>query len=156
MSAAEKGRFTNVLKVGLGAAAILLLVTSAAVAADFGWAPDFNIAAQADPSGFRVRLATRFRIGDAQINAVLSNIPDPADAYIVLRLGELSHRPPEYVIERYRGGKKKGWGALAKSLGIKPGSKEFHALKSGHDLSDDGWGKGKGKEKDKGKGKGKK
>ena len=154
MNAAEEGRCTNVLKIGLGAAAILLLVTSAAVAADFGWTPDFNIAAQADPSGFRVRLATRFRIGDAQIDAVLSNIPDPADTYIVLRLGELSHRPPEYVIERYRGGKKKGWGAFAKSLGIKPGSKEFHALKRGHDLSDDGW--GKGKEKDKGQGKGKK
>jgi len=154
MSAAETGRSANGLKIGLGAAAILLLVASAAMAADFGWTPDFNIAAQADPSGFRVRLATRFRIGDAQINAVLSNIPDPADAYIVLRLGEMSHRPPEYVIERYKGGKKKGWGALAKSLGIKPGSKEFHALKRGHDLSDDGW--GKGKEKDKGKGKGKK
>jgi len=37
----------------------------------------------------------------------------------------------------------KGWGAIPKSLGIKPGSKEFHALKKG-DL-DGGKGKGKGK-----------
>jgi len=50
----------------------------------------------------------------------------------------------------YRSGKAKGWGALAKSLGIKPGSKEFHALKNGHDLHDD---KDRGEEKDKGKGK---
>jgi len=27
-----------------------------------------------------------------------------------------------------------GWGALAKELGIKPGSEEFHVLKGGHDL----------------------
>jgi hypothetical protein len=35
------------------------------------------------------------------------------------------------------------------SLGIKPGSKEFHALKRGHDLYDE---KPKAKIKDKGKG----
>jgi hypothetical protein len=43
------------------------------------------------------------------------------------------------------------WGVLAKSLGIKPGSKEFHALKRGQDLYDSSGtskGKGKGKHKD--------
>jgi len=48
----------------------------------------------------------------------------------------------------------KAGGALAKSLGIKPGSKEFHALKNGNDFYDDK-GKDKGKSKDKGQGKGK-
>lgn len=134
----------------------LLLVSSAAVAGDFEWARDFNIQAQADPSGFRARLATRFKIGDVQINAVLSNVERPADAYMVLRLGEMSSRPPEYVLDRYKSGRGQGWGSLAKSLGIKPGSPEFHALKRGNDLYDDhdgDNGKGKGKHKKKKKNK---
>ena len=130
----------------------LLLVSSAAVAGDFDWIRDFNIKAEADPSGFRARLATRFKIGDAQIKIVLNNVENPSDAYMVLRLGEMSNQPTEFVIEKYKSGKGKGWGALAKSLGIKPGSKEFHALKRGQDFYDDN-DKGKGKAKSKGKGK---
>jgi hypothetical protein len=59
-----------------------LFIPSTLPAADFGWMPDFNIQAQADPSGFRARIATRFNIGDAQITTVLSNFPKPADAYV--------------------------------------------------------------------------
>ena len=112
----------------------LLFLSSAAIASDFGWTRDFNIQAQADPSGFRARLATRFKLGDVQVGAVLSNFDSPADAYMMLRLGEMSGRSTDYVIEQYRTNKNKGWGALAQSLGIKPGSEEFHALKRGHDL----------------------
>ena len=130
---------------------VLLLVSSRAVAGDFDWAKDFNIQAEADPSGIRARLATRFKIGDAEIEAVLSNVKKPADAYMVFRLGEMSKQSTSYVVEKYKAGKGKGWGALAKSLGIKPGSREFHALKRGHDLDD-----AKPKSKDKAKGKGKK
>jgi hypothetical protein len=140
----------RVFKIILGAAAILFLVSSMAMAGDFDWITDFNIKAEADPSGFKARLSTRFQIGDIHINAVLSNVDKPADAYMVLRLGEMSNKPPEYVIKEYKERKGKGWGALAKSLGIKPGSKEFHALKRGQDLYDD-QGKAKGKEKGKGK-----
>jgi hypothetical protein len=134
---------------------VILLVASAAMAGagDFDWIKNFNIRAEADPSGFRARLTTRFKIGDAEINAVLGNVERPADAYMVFRLGEISAKPTDYVVERFRSEKHKGWGALAKSLGIKPGSKEFHALKRGDDLYRDG--KGKGKNKGKGKGKGK-
>jgi hypothetical protein len=100
----------------------LLLVSSASVAAagDFDWMKDFNIRAEADPSGFRARLSARFNIGNAQVNAVLSNVERPADAYMVLRLGEMSTKPTDYVIRKYKSGKGKGWGALAQSLGIKP------------------------------------
>ncbi|PKN19335.1 MAG: hypothetical protein CVU71_07445 [Deltaproteobacteria bacterium HGW-Deltaproteobacteria-6] len=125
---------------------MLLLIPSTLWAADFGWMPDFNIQAQADPSGFRARIATRFNIGDAQITTVLSNFPKPADAYVALRLGEMSGKPIDYVTTQYKGNRGRGWGALAKSLGIKPGSKEFHALKRGDDLYG-GKGKGKGKGK---------
>ena len=132
---------------------VLLLVSTTVEAGDFDWIRGFNIQAEANPSGFRARLATRFKIGDAQVKIVLNNIEEPADAYMVLRLGEMSNQPTESVIEEYKSGKGKGWGALAKSLGIKPGSKEFHALKRHHDLYDE---KPNGKSKGKGKGKGKK
>jgi hypothetical protein len=65
----------------------------------------------------------------------------------------MSAKPTDYVITQYKSGKGKGWGALAHSLGIKPGSKEFHELKRGNDIYD-GNKKGKGKSKSKGKGKG--
>ena len=132
---------------------LFLLVASTALADDFDWIRDFNIQAESDPSGFRARLAARFQIGDVQIKTVLSNVEKPADAYMVLRLGEMSKQPVNYVLKKYKSGKGKGWGNLAKSLGIKPGSKEFHALKRHHDLYAT---KHKGKGKAKGKGKKKK
>jgi hypothetical protein len=140
----------KMIKVFFAVSLVLLLFSSDVIAGDFDWIRDFNIQAEADPSGFRARLATRFNIGDAQIKVVLSNVEKPADTYMVLRLGEMSNQPIENVIEKYKSGKGKGWGALAKSLGIKPGSAEFHALKRGHDLY---YNKTHGKRKGKGKGK---
>lgn len=136
----------------------LLVLSSAAVviAADFDWMRDFNIRAEANLSDFKVRLAARFKIAGVQVDAVLSNCKTPADAYVACALGQMAGKPPEYVAERYNSGKNKGWGALAKSLGIKPGSKEFHALKNGNDFyGGDDNGKGKGKDKGKGRNKGK-
>jgi hypothetical protein len=140
------------MKLVLVAVFAVLLTAGLVLAGDYEWMKDFNIKAQADPSGFKASLATRFKIGPAQIDAVISNTAKPADAYMVFRLGEMSKKPPEAVMEQYKAGKGQGWGKLAKSLGIKPGSPEFHALKRGHDLD----GGGDGSDKGKGKGKGKK
>jgi len=131
-------------------------------ASDFDWLTKLNIKAEADSSGYRVRLATRFHIGDVKVNAVVSSVGRLSDAYMIFRLGELSHRPVDEVISVYQANRKKGWGAMAKSLGIKPGSREFHALKRGHDLDNhtrhakgqsysNGNGNGNGKNKHKGK-----
>ncbi len=125
----------KLFKIFLISLMAILVVSSVTMASGFGWTEDFNIQAQADPSGFRARLAARFNLDDVQIRVVLSNIEKPADAYIMLRLGEMSGRSTDYIVEKYSYNKAKGWGALAKSLGIKPGSEEFHALKSGHDLN---------------------
>jgi len=129
---------------------VLLLGSSAATAGDFDWIKDFNIKAEADPDGFRARLAARFDLGDIQIETVLGNIEEPADAYVVLRLGEMSGKPYDHVMGKYNSCRGKGWGSLAKSLGIKPGSKEFMALKNRDDFYHD---KNKGKSGKKSKGK---
>ena len=148
----------------LGILVVLLLsqvsFSPAASASDFDWLNNLNIKAEADSSGFRAQLATRFRIGDADVKAVLGKMGKKSDAYMVLRLGELSNRPVDDVMSVYNANRKKGWGIIAKKLGIKPGSREFHALKRGHDLNGgmekergqlSGNGKGKGKNKDKNK-----
>lgn len=120
-----------------------LFFASAASAGDFDWLNNLNVKAEADSSGFRVQLATRFRIGDAEVKAVIGNVDRKSDAYMVFRLGELSHQPVKKVLSVYNSNRGKGWGVIAKKLGIKPGSSEFHALKSGHDL-DNNSGGGKG------------
>ena len=68
---------------------MLALFFSATVVAagDFDWARDLNVRAEADHSGFRAQLSTRFKIGDAQVKVVLGNVDRPADAYMVFRLG---------------------------------------------------------------------
>jgi len=111
-----------------------LVFASQVFARDFDWLNQLSIEAQADPSGFVARLSTRFHIGNTQVETVIDNIGNQADAYMVFRLAEMSHRPVTYVTERYRANRHQGWGVLAKQLGIKPGSREFHALKAGHDL----------------------
>jgi hypothetical protein len=140
-------------KIALSLLVMLAFVLSASVAkaGDFDWTKDFNIKAEADRDGFRAQLSTRFKIGNAQVKVVLGNVDSPADAYMVLRLGEMSSKPLDYVLNTYKTGKKKGWGVLAKSLGIKSGSKEFHALKQGSDIYHSTV-KGKGNKKKKGKG----
>ena len=63
----------------------------------------------------------------------------------------MSSKPVDYVLNKYRTEKNKGWGVMAKSLGIKPGSKEFHALKAGSDIYPN-TNKSKGNRKKKNKG----
>lgn len=129
---------------------LLFFYSKGVMAGDFEWIKDFNIKAEADPAGFRVRLGARFKVGEAEINTVIGKVEKPADAYMVLRLAEISAKPVDYVLNEYLSGKGKGWGVIAKNLGIKPGSKEFHALKQRDDLYGDQ------KVKDKGKGRGRK
>jgi hypothetical protein len=140
-------------RITLSLFVVLAIVLSATVvtAGDFDWTKNMNVRAEADRDGFRVQLSTRFKIGNADVKVVLGNVDSPADAYVVLRLGEMSGKPVDHVLKQYMANKGKGWGVLAKSLGIKPGSPEFKALKAGHDLGGKA-GKGKGK-KNKGKGK---
>lgn len=82
----------------------------------------------------------------------------PADVYMSLQVADLVKKYPEVVVESYKVNKTKGWGAIAKDMGIKPGFAEFHALKGKAKNKKDKSGKGKekgGNGKGNGKGKGK-
>ena len=136
------------------AIASFILLPLTATAGGFDWIDKLNVSAEADASGYQVTLASRFHIGDMEVNAVISNTDKPADAYMVLRLGELADRPVEDVLKVYKSNRNRGWGVMAKQLGIKPGSREFHELKRGHDLDNVGGRHGKSAGKGEGKGKG--
>ena len=131
----------KLFKIILFASIVLFVVSSVAMAKDFGWTRDFNLQAKADMQGFREKLATRFDLSDFQVIALRNIFASPADAYIMLRFGEiqgglkkLSKEQAIEAVEKYRSNKGKGWDELAKSLGLEPKSKEYLALKRGHDL----------------------
>lgn len=111
-----------------------------------------NIEAQADMGDFSVKLSAQFGTPVPDVNAIIKAVASPADAFMVLQLGQMAGKEPEVALQTYRRSRGKGWGAIAQELGIKPGSPEFHALKSG-DLSFTGE-SGGGHKGEKGKGKG--
>lgn len=115
-----------------------------------------NIQARADMPGFSARLGAQFGIPLPQVQAIISAVDAPADAFMCLQLSQMSNRQPDMVLQTYKANKGKGWGVIAKELGIKPGSPEFHALKRGDFAltGEPGGGKGQGKGKGRGKGRG--
>ena len=113
-----------------------------------------NVQARVDLPGFSAKISNQFGVPQVQVQAVLQTVREPADAFMVFQLGQMTGRAPERVMEVYGPNKGKGWGAIAKELGIKPGSAEFHALKNG-DLSFTGKASGQNGSSGKGNGKGK-
>jgi hypothetical protein len=65
----------------------------------------------------------------------------PGDIYFACALAKLAGRPCRYVVELWERDHGQGWGAMAKRLGIKPGSAQFHQLKRGMVPSYDRWGR---------------
>lgn len=140
------------------AAAIFCLVTGLTANAHASlesFLSSLNVQARADMNGFAVKLGAQFGIPVPQVQTIIGTVETPADAFMVLQVGQMAGKQPETVVRTYNKEKGKGWGNIAKSLGIKPGSAEFHALKRG-DLrftgepaggTDEGKGKGKGKGK---------
>jgi hypothetical protein len=129
-----------------------LMIFPAQAASDLDvFISNLNVQAQADLGAFKVRLSTQFGVPATRVDAVMASVKTPGDAYMCFRVGQVASKPVEVVTNEYQGNKGKGWGGIAKNLGIKPGSKEFHELKKGNFNGDDS-----GSDKGKGKGKGKK
>lgn len=139
----------------------LLCALLSPLAAFAGGLEDFlsnvNVQARVDLPGFSARISNQFGVPLPQVQAVIQRVREPADAFMVFQLGQFSGRQPERVLDVYSRSKGKGWGVIAKELGIKPGSSEFHALKRGNlhftgapTASDNSSGKGKSKGRGKG------
>ena len=91
-----------------------------------------GIEAKADPGGFVEQLSSRYGVPEREIRQARETYGlGPADLFMATALAGASGRPVLSVAEGYKKNQGKGWGVMAKSLGIKPGSREFHELKAG-------------------------
>ncbi len=90
-----------------------------------------NVQAQANLGPYTADLSVTFGVAQPQVQAWMTvDQLQPAEVYLALELGKLSGKPPTAVVALYKQNKGKGWGAVAKALGIKPGSAAFKALKA--------------------------
>ena len=74
-------------------------------------------------------MSVTFGVSSHEVDGLFKVFDSPADVYMTLRIGEVAKVPTDRVVIEYRTNKSQGWGVIAKNLGIKPGSSEFHALK---------------------------
>jgi len=99
---------------------------------------------------FKVDISGSYDITEKKLDYLSVEIGMKAgDIYLTVELAKITEKSVDEVVTVYTANKNKGWGVIAKELGIKPGSPEFHALKGKTKE------KGKGNSKSKGKGKGK-
>lgn len=117
----------------LGFSLILFVFCFAGVAhADLqGFLDNLNVQARADLNGFSAKISAQFNIPLPRVQTIIAAVPSPADAFMCFQLGVMTEKSPESVLQTYKRNKGRGWGVIAKQLGIKPGSREFHALKRG-------------------------
>jgi hypothetical protein len=123
---------------------------------------EMNTTAKTDLSGFKANLTAEFNLSGAKIDIMLGKM-EPADVFMNAKISIIIGKPIDNVIVVYEKNRGKGWGVIAKELGIKPGSKEFHALKDATKAKNKEWKASKGKSSSgspgnsgKSKGKGKK
>ncbi len=111
-----------------------------------------NAEAKADFGTFKTKLGGKYNITEKKIEELYGSVRmEPADIYLALELSTQTGKPLDEVVDVYEKNRGKGWGVIAKQLGIKPGSAEFHALKnSAKGKAMKGNRKGKGKNKGKG------
>lgn len=109
---------------------------------------DLNVEASVDVDAFFGRLSVAFNVSKDRLQELRVNARmEPADVYMTVKVAKVTAKPIEVVVREYEANRGKGWGVIAKRLGIKPGSREFHELKKGDDFmkKDKGKGKAKGK-----------
>lgn len=112
--------------------------------------------ASKDRNAFDMGIASEFGIPSTKINQMRfkTGMKD-GDIYMAFQIAKLSSKPVDDVINQYQKNRVKGWGFIAKEMGIKPGSPEFKILKN-KTKGKAGQMKQKGYGKDKSEGKGKK
>ena len=91
---------------------------------------DLNIHARGDTENFITELGVSYGVPEGEISVLLTkHNMEPADVYMAVRLSNMTGHPLSHVAGMHRNNPGRGWGQVAKNLGIKPGSAEFHALK---------------------------
>jgi hypothetical protein len=89
-----------------------------------------NVAAAADPDGFIRRLSSMNGVPELDLRQAgdLYGLRG-ANLFMTSALARGTHRPFYAVAEEFKQSQGKGWGVMARDMGIKPGSSAFHQLK---------------------------
>lgn len=91
---------------------------------------DVNKTAKMDLSAFMVEMSAEYKSDKVTLSdAMVKFKMEPADLYLSLEIAKITNKEPAVVMNVYSENKKEGWGVISQKLGIKPGSREFKALK---------------------------
>ena len=92
---------------------------------------EINQQAKADPEGFILRLSLDHGVPEVEIRQARERYGlSYGDAFMATVLSRIFGLPVIVVAERYKKNEGQGWGVMAKSMGIKPGSPEFKRMKA--------------------------
>ncbi len=112
--------------------ALLFMFSASSALADLdGFLSGLNDTARSAPNEYTARLSVQFGVPQPQVYSLMRSVGTPADAFMCYQLAQMLHLPPERIVQTYNANRGRGWGVIAKELGIKPGSPQFHALKRG-------------------------
>ena len=110
-----------------------------------------NARASADFGAFKTDMQLSYNVSEKSIEYMTGNLSMAfGEVYLALEIAKIAKKPLNDVLVCYQTHKSKGWGYIAKEMGIKPGSDAFHQLKNSANSQK---GKGAGKKQAKGKGK---
>lgn len=140
-------RISRIVPHALVLASVLIVPSVVTAGGLESFLDDVEIRASADLGSFKADLSLTFGISEGKVDGLFEVMSKPSDVYMCLRIGEVANQPIDRVVEEHKRNKGQGWGVIAKNLGIKPGSDEFHALKAGRlpAVSDSGSSGKKGK-----------
>lgn len=88
-----------------------------------------TLEANKDLTTFKANVVTTYGTTLANVNSLFTVGMTAGDVVMSFEIMKLTKKPVADVIAVYKKSKSKGWGEMAKEMGIKPGSAEFHALK---------------------------
>jgi hypothetical protein len=136
-------------KLAIQLCILLFCATSALAGGLDTFLDNVNGQASVDRHGAIARVGSHFGVPFSDVEVIMGTTGSLADAFMVFQLGRMTGLSRDRILGAYHADRGKGWGVVAKSLGIKPGSAEFHALKNG----DFGYSAGNGKGGGQGSGK---
>ena len=91
---------------------------------------NLNVEAGVHVDAFVSELSISYTIPKVQIEDLVYTMRMPfGDVFVSVWLAASMKKPLSVVVKEYDTNKDKGWGVMAKNLGIKPGSEAFHSLK---------------------------
>ena len=112
---------------------------------------NLNVQAAADRHGVVASVGSHFGVPYSDVELIMGTTGSLADAFMILQLGRWTGLSRDRIMGEYGTRKGQGWGVIAKNLANKPGSAQFHALKTG-DFGFDTGRSGKGNDHGKGGG----